>query len=49
VIGNIGTVKADYIKSVDYCEGYFYMADNNTLHIFKGLPGRNDAPAALIS
>jgi uncharacterized protein YjdB len=42
----IGTVKAEFITSIDYCDGYFYMIDGSKLYCFKGIPGKTTAPAA---
>lgn len=50
--GTIGTVKADGangIHAIEYCDGYFYMAQNNKIYMYKGIPKQDTKPAGVLT
>lgn len=44
----IGSVVFSYIKSIDYCDGYLYIAQNDRLYIYQGIPAKDSEPKATV-
>ena len=49
ISGTIGSVTMSDVRSIDYCDGYFYMAQGTELSIFRGIPEKTSEPVKTIS
>ena len=48
ISGTIGSVTMYDVRSIDYCDGYFYMAQGTHLTIFRGVPEKTSEPVKTI-
>ena len=44
----IGDVNINYINSIDYCDGYFYLVQDDTLYVYEGIPKADASPEAAL-
>ena len=49
ISGTIGSVTLSDVRSIDYCDGYFYMAQGSELTIFRGVPEKTSEPVKTIN
>ncbi len=46
--GKVGSISFNYIKSIDYCDGYLYIVQDDTLYIYEGIPSKDSEPKAAV-
>ncbi|MCR5792060.1 MAG: Ig-like domain-containing protein [Lachnospiraceae bacterium] len=44
----IGNLNINYINAIDYCDGYFYMTQDDSLYVYEGVPGTDSNPVATL-
>ena len=44
----IGNREFNYIKSIDYCDGYLYLVQHDELYIYQGIPKDRDEPVKIL-